>query len=177
VSVTLSPPIRVFALLGVLVAVGLGAFFFLLAGSGSETEATSPLTTPTRQTIQQPPTRPPATPARPPRTSVVPPSGFPAPVHRALRRNRVVVIAVYMPRASVDAYVRREARAAAIATRAGFVAISATSERLVGPLVAKTGVLPDPAVVVVRRPDVVVSTLSVADRETVTQAIAQARRR
>lgn len=173
---TLSPPIRVFALLGVLVAVGLGAFFFLLGSSASETEATSPLTTPTRQATQRPATPTPARPARRPRTTVVPPSGFPAPVHRALRRNRVVVVAVYMPGASVDAYVRSEARAAAAATGAGFVAVSATSERLVRPLVDKTGVLPAPAVLVVRRPDVVVTTLTVADRETVTQAVAKARR-
>ena len=99
------------------------------------------------------------------------------PVHQALRRNRVVVVVVYMPQASVDAVVRREARAAAIATGAGYVALRATSERLVRPLVAKTGVLPDPAVLVLRRPDVVVATLGVTDRETVAQVVAQARRR
>ena len=151
-----------------------------MSSAGGDT-GTSPTTlrTPVRDAKRVPTTRPdaPATPAPRPRAPVATPSGFPVPVHRALRRNRVVVVAVYMPRASVDSYVRGEARAAAIATGAGFVAISALSERLVRPLVAKTGVLPDPAIVVVRRPDVVVSTLSVTDRETVTQAIAQARRR
>ena len=42
---------------------------------------------------------------------------------------------------------------------------------------AKTGVLPDPAVLVIRRPGVVEATLGVTDRETVAQAVAQARAR
>lgn len=82
---------------------------------------------------------------------------------------------VYMPGGSVDAVVSAEARAAARASGAGFVRMSAVSERLVQPLVAKTGVLPSPAVVVVRRPDVVATTLSVTDRQTIAQAVAQAR--
>ena len=175
---TLSPPVRVFALLGVLVAVGLGIFVFFLGSAGSETTGTP---TPLARTTTQPNVAPrpakPATPTRAPQTTVGTPSGFPVPVHRALRRHRVVVVAVYMPGASVDAVVRREARAAASSTGVGFVAMSATSERLVRPLVAKTGVLPDPAVIVVKRPDVVVATLSVTDRATVAQAVAQARRR
>jgi hypothetical protein len=179
VSVTLSPPIRVFALVGVLAAIGAGLFLFVLGNSSTDsgTTATPTVAKPAEQTQTTTP-KPNATPkvTRKPQQPVVTPSGFPAPVHRALRRNRVVVVAVYVPQASVDAVVRSEARAAAIATRAGFVALSATSERLMRPLVAKTGVLPAPAVLVLRRPDVVVTTLSVTDRETVAQAVAQARR-
>ena len=178
-TATLSPPVRVFALLGVLVAVGLGAFVFVLGRAGSETvdAPVTPLTPPAAQPNATPaPAKPPTRP-RARQATVGTPSGFPVPVHRAMRRNRVVVVSVYMPGASVDALVRREARAAAISSGAGFVALSATSARLMGPLVAKTGVLPDPAVVVVKRPGVVVATLSVIDRATVAQAVAQARRR
>ncbi|MDH4340969.1 MAG: hypothetical protein OEW47_11485, partial [Thermoleophilia bacterium] len=107
---------------------------------------------------------------------VIPKSGFPAPVDRALRRRGVVVVAIYMPGAAVDAVVRAEARAAAVRSRVGYVAISALNERLVGSLVAKTGVLPDPAVLVIKRPGVVTATLSVTDRKTIAQAVAQARR-
>jgi hypothetical protein len=174
---TLSPPIRVFALVGVLAAAGLAAFFFVAGGSAGDTLAT-PTTTPTRTT--EPTTRP-AKPLTRPRangtqTPVQTRSGFPVPVDRALRRNPVVVVVVYMPRASVDAVVRREALAAARSTRVGFVALSALSGRLMQPLVAKTGVLPNPAVVVVRRQGVVTKTFSVTDRATVAQAVAQARR-
>jgi hypothetical protein len=87
----------------------------------------------------------------------------------------VVVVVVYTPGAAVDSVVRAEARAGARAARAGFVPLSALSARLVQPLVAKTGVLPSPAVVVVRRPDVVAAELGVTDSETVAQAVAQAR--
>ena len=176
-SVTLAPPIRMFALVGVLAAIGLAAFLFLLRPAGADTTsaAPTPITKPTKATTQ-PALRPVRTPRVTPRPAVLPASGFPVPIHRALRRNRVVVVAVYMPGASVDSVVRREARAGARTARAGYVAVSALSERLVRPLVAKTGVLPDPAVLVLRRPDVVVATLGVTDRQTVAQAVAQARR-
>lgn len=172
-SLTLSPPIRIFALLGVLSAAGLAAFLFLAARPQSEASSTpatrpAPQTKPTPQApTRQKPTRSAARPTK---------SGFPVPVDRALRHNRVVVLAVYMPGAYVDAVVRREARAAAISAGAGYVPISALSERLVRPVVAKTGVLPDPAVVIVKRPGLVTATLSVADRDTIAQAVVQAKR-
>lgn len=176
-SVTLTPPVRVFALVGVLAAVGLAAFLFLLRPTGDDTTAavTKPVTKPVKTTERVTPRTPPV-PRATPRPAVLPASGFPLPIHRALRRNHVVVVAVYMPGASVDSVVRREARAGARTARAGYVAVSALSERLVRPLVAKTGVLPDPSVLVLRRPGVVTATLGVTDRQTVAQAVAQARR-
>jgi hypothetical protein len=174
---TLSPPIRVFAFGGVLVAVGLAAFIFIIGRGGGDTATTDePLVTPTTATT--PSTATPVAPrtARQPRVAALPASGFPVPVHRALRRNRVVVVVVYTPGATVDSVVRAEARAGARASGAGLVQMSALSEQLVEPLVAKTGVLPSPAVVVVKRPGVVTAKLSVTDRETVAQAVAQARR-
>lgn len=76
----------------------------------------------------------------------------------------------------MDAIVRREARAAAQASHAGFVRINALNETAVAALVAKAGVLPDPAVLVVKRPGVVTTTFSVTDSGTIAQAVAQARR-
>jgi hypothetical protein len=175
---TLSPPVRVFAFAGGLIAVGLAVFLFLLRPGGDD--ATTALSKPAAPRSQvTTPSKPPATAApraTPARLTALPPSGFPLPIHRALRKHPVVVVAVYMPGASVDALVRREAKTGARTARAGYVAVSALSERLVRPLVAKTGVLPAPAVVVLRRPGVLTATLSVTDRETVAQAVAQARR-
>ena len=172
-SVTLSPPVRVFALLGALVVTGLAAFLLLL-GRGSEGATPAPpvhVTRPaTRPTSSQPAAKPVAR-HRP--VQLV--AGLPGPVAHALRYSRVVVVAVYVPGASVDALVRTEARAAARTSRAGYVGIGATSEIALQRLVAKTGVLPDPAVVVLRRPGVVAAKLGVADRETIAQAIVQAR--
>jgi hypothetical protein len=162
-------------LLGVLAAVALAAFLFIAARPQSEA-ATTPTTRPAPQTKPTPNAKPTkASPARPATRATK--SGFPVPVDRVLRNNRVVVVAVYLPGAHVDAVVRREARAAAIWARAGYVAMSAVSERLMRPLVAKTGVLPDPAVVIVKRPGVVTATLSVADRDTIAQAVVQAKKR
>jgi hypothetical protein len=185
-TVTPSPPVRIFAFVGVLAAVGLAAFLFLAGrGTGDVETSSAPLRTTTTQPTQRTqPTE--STPSKPtttttprahkPRPAAVPASGLPLPVHRALRRNKVVVVVVYTPNGVVDSVVRAEAKAGAKAARAGLVQVSALSERLVQPLVTKTGVLPNPAVVVLERPGVVVATLGVTDRATVAQAVALARR-
>ncbi len=172
-SVTLNPPTRVTALVGALVLTGLAAVVFFLgrAAIGGESAAVTatPITKPTPQR---------AAPSKQvaPRAKARVASGFPAKIDHALRYSRVVVVSVSMPGAAVDAVVRREARAGAKASRAAFVAMSATNERAVSGLVAKTGVLPSPAVVIVRRPGVVATTFSVTDAGTIAQAVAEARR-
>ena len=180
-SLTLNPPTRVAALVGALVLTGLAAVVLLVGRSALSGEATASVTpAPVATTPVAPVTSKPK-PAGAPRADVKPrprvSSGFPAKIDRALRYNRVVVVSVSMPGAAVDSIVRREARAGARAARAGFVAISATNERAVAGLVAKTGVLTAPAVVVVERPGVVATTFSVTDAGTVAQAVAQARAR
>ena len=179
-SLTLSPPIRVAALVGALLLTGLAAAVFLLGrgalgGEPAAVSTTAPAVKPStrvatspKSTVQRPSAARPAT-ARAA-------SGFPPQVDHAFRYRRVVVVSVSMPGAAVDAIVRREARSAARASRAGFVAVSATNERAVSALVAKTGLVPIPAVVVVKRPGVVMTTFSVTDAGTIAQAIAQARR-
>ena len=175
-SLTLHPPTRVAALVGALVLTGLAAIVFFL-GRGALGEAeTAPLTS---APVTKPTGAVQAAPAVTPRVKPKPrvTSGFPAKIDHALRYSRVVVVSVSMPGAAVDALVRREARNGAKASRAGFVAISATNERAVSGLVAKTGFIPAPAVVVVKRPGVVATTFSVTDAGTIAQAVAQARRR
>lgn len=176
-SVTLTPPVRVAALVAALVLAGLGAFVLLLGRGGAEDSAT-PAVAATRPTTQakadakRHATRA-ATRSRP-RSSTTP-SGFPRPIDHALRYRRVVVVTVYVPGAAVDAVVKREARAGAQRSKAAFVAIRASSEGALQRLIAKTGILPAPAVLVIRRPGVVTATLGVTDRETVAQAVVQAR--
>jgi hypothetical protein len=178
---TLSPPVRVFALVGALVLTGLGAFL-LLAGRGGTAETAAPATphivqpSSTSSTARTPTATSPAAKQQAPaaRKLELEP-GLPYAVAHALRYSRVVVIAVYVPGAQVDALVRKEAQAAAKSSRAGYVGVSASSEAALQRLVAKTGVLPDPAVIVMRRPGKVVATLGVSDRETIAQAVAQAR--
>ena len=175
-TTTISRPVQLFALIGVVGAMGFAAFTFLASPGDA---STTPL--PAAPAAERPasPTRPtpaPTPPAARRPSPTVTRSGFPVPVDRALRQRRVVVVAVYMPRASVDAVVRAEAQAAAASTGAAFVAVSAANEALMRPLVSKVGVFSDPAVLVVRRPGVVVAELGVTDRATVAQAVAQARK-
>ena len=189
-NATISQPVRVFALVGLLAATGLVAFFLL---TGRQADPAAAQATPAARAAETP-----AAPASTPRSTSAParkpaparsaqaapatraskptPSGLPLAIDRLFRGNRIVVVAVYLPGAAVDAHVRAEARAGAARAKAGFVAIAATSERLVGPLVAKTGVLPEPAVVVLRRPGTVVTTLGVADSGTIAQAVLHAKR-
>jgi hypothetical protein len=177
VSLTLSPPsVRVAALVGALVLTGLAAIVFLLGRGALSDEPSRPATSATKPVVRLAPKPKPAATTRA-QTAPRVPSGFPAKIDHALRYSRVVVVSVSVPGAPVDAIVRREARAGAAASRAGFVAISAANERAVSGLVAKTGVLPAPAVVIVKRPGVVATTFSVTDSGTIVQAVAQARRR
>ncbi|HUF01289.1 MAG TPA: hypothetical protein VMN35_02600 [Gaiellaceae bacterium] len=176
-STTLSPSIRIIAVVGILAAAGLGGAFLLLGRTAPGPEpagATAQVRTPASET----PASPATTVAPKPRVAGVETtrSGFPLLVDRALRRHRVAVVVVVMPGSAVDAFVRREARAGAASSRAGFVAVSAGNEGVLRPLVAKTGVLPSPAVFVVKRSGTVGTILSVVDRELVAQAVAQARR-
>jgi hypothetical protein len=176
VSLTLSPPTRIAALVGALVLTGFAAVVFLFGRGALGGESTVSTVTPAANPA--PPAAPTPKPAAAPHVRPKPrvESGFPAKIDHALRYSRVVVVSVSVPGAPVDRIVRNEARAAAKESRAGFVALSANNERAVAGLVAKAGVLPAPAVVVVKRPGVVVTTFSVTDSGTIAQAVAQARR-
>jgi hypothetical protein len=179
VSLTLHPPARVAALVGALVLTGLAAVVFMLGrgalGAESPPAKTTAPATPSKPTMHSAATSRPKAAAKPIKPAHVA-SGFPARIDHALQYSRVVVVSVSIPGAAVDRIVRSEARSGARASRAGFVAISALNERAVGGLVAKTGVLPDPAVVIVKRPGTVAATFSVADAGTIAQAVAEARR-
>ncbi len=179
VSLTLHPSARVAAFVGALVLTGLAAVVLMLGrgalgGESPPATTTAPATTSKPTTHSASTSRPKAA-AKPVKPAHVA-SGFPARIDHALRYSRVVVVSVSIPGAAVDRVVRSEARSAARASRAGFVAISVLNERAVAGLVAKTGVLPDPAVVIVKRPGTVAATFSVADAGTIAQAVAEARR-
>jgi hypothetical protein len=175
VTTTISPPVRVVAGLGVVVAAALGLWLYMLGRSADAETASPPPAHVAERTPAKPAQRPEPKQAAPRRQVQLAPTGFPSAVDRAFRKHHVVVVAVFLPGAHVDALVRREARAGAIASGVGFVDVSAANNAVASQLLSKTGVLPDPAVVVVKRPGVVVATLGVADRETVVQAVAQAK--
>jgi hypothetical protein len=101
-----------------------------------------------------------------------------SPLERALERNRVVVALFYAPDVAYDTIETREARAGALAARAGFLALDVTDNRAVGELATTYDVRDAPAILVFRRgPRVAVRLSGYADREAVAQAAQNARRK
>jgi hypothetical protein len=106
-----------------------------------------------------------------PKKVVGPPDQLPRAIRLALAADRVVVVALYDPRAKIDGTAMREARAGAKKAGSSFVPVDVRDNGDVDSLNAKYGVLQDPAVLVLRPPgSVVVRIDGFADRETVAQA-------
>jgi hypothetical protein len=200
----LSPPVRIFALVAALAAVG-GLLFTFTMGRGSATE-TAPLSpTPpvspnavaptakarvtakkaaakpstartTRSAPKRAATPKPATASKPaPKTPLAPPTGFPAQVDAALRDHEVVVVSLVVPGAHVDELAAAEARAGAQGAKVGYLALNVLNEQVARALLTKLGSLEDPTLLVLKRPDEVVLKLAgFVDRETVAQAAANA---
>lgn len=143
-------PIAVLAL----VVVGLAAFAFTGKQAKNEPAAASmPLPA---VTAEQP-----AEPDAAPKTAL----------EKALKKHPVVVVVLYAPDSSVDSLAAREARAGALAVRAGFVAVDVTNESALAELAQLFDVRQAPALLVVERgPTVVTQIAGYADRDTVAQA-------
>lgn len=133
-----SPAVRVFALAGLIAGLAIfGAFFVLGSGQAGDDVATSSL-------LSLRPAKPKAE-AEPKEKPLAGPNGLPIKVERELARRGWVVVALWDPKAKVDAFTRDEAQAGAKDAGAGFAAINVT-KREAGPLAQKLGVLRSPAV-------------------------------
>jgi hypothetical protein len=166
---------RVVLVLGLLAAVAFAAFMLgrgALGGSSDET-ATA---TPAPASHARPATKPATSPVRPakaapkPKPTIVLNPGLPANLARALRKERVVVAAVWAPAAG-DTHARAQAAAGAHQARAGFVTINVLAEKQARALEKLAGPVSDPSVLIVRRPGVVANRFDgFADAATVAQA-------
>jgi hypothetical protein len=128
-----------------------------------------------------------STPASTPQASVVPRSGrsvvrpqvpardrLPGAIQQALSAHRVVVVALFDPKATIDGTALREASAGAQLAGSTFVQVDVTKDD-VDSLNLRYGVIQDPAVLVLRPPgDLVVRFDGFADRDTVAQAATNA---
>lgn len=129
-------------------------------------------------------TAPVAVPAAPVRKPVEAPkgdpvdaNGLPLVLSQALAKNPVTVVALYDPQAAIDQLALAEARSGAGAAGAGFLALNIRTEPQVRPLAQLLGVLRSPTVLVYERPSTLFVRLDgFADRETVAQAAANAKR-
>jgi len=182
----ISLPVRIFAV--VIVLVGLAGMLAMRTMGPSDdpvavpvpvkTPAQTPAKAPAKQATQPAKSAArPATPAKakPPVNPVVPPSGFPVVVDKALRQHEVVVVSLVVPGARVDELAAAEAEAGAKLGGAGFLALNVLNEGVARSLFAKLDSVQDPSVLVVKRSgEVVVELTGFADRETVAQAAASA---
>ncbi|HEY7562529.1 MAG TPA: hypothetical protein VH650_10170 [Gaiellaceae bacterium] len=95
----------------------------------------------------------------------------------ALLTEPVVVVVFYTPDAVQDSLTVLEARAATLATRSGFIAVDVTREQQVQSLAVGYEVLESPSVLVFTRgPKLAARFDGFVDRETVAQAVENARR-
>ena len=184
----ISLPVRIFAVVIVLVGLA-GMLAMRTMGPSDEPVAVAvPVRTPAQAPAKAPaqkatqPAKAAASAARPVKAKpkpavnpVVPPSGFPVVVDKALRRHKVVVVSLVVPGARVDALAAAEAEAGAKLGGAGFLALNVLNEGVARSLLAKLDSLQDPSVLVVTRSGAVAVELAgFADRETVAQAAASA---
>lgn len=90
--------------------------------------------------------------------------------------SKVVVAVVYAPDADVDAVTLREARAGALAAKAGFVAIDGTRDSAIRVIASKLELRETPAILVFARSGGLSTRLDgFADRQTVAQAVQNAK--
>lgn len=178
----ISPPVRIFAIVIVLVGVA-GLLAMRTMGPSTEPVAIPvPVKAPAKAAVaaqsgkaaaSAPASKP--APAPKPVNPVIPPSGFPAAVDKALRQHEVVVVSLVVPGARVDELAAAEAQAGAKLGGAGYLALNVLNEDVARALLSKLDVIEDPSVLVLKRPGEVALELSgFVDRETVAQAAANA---
>jgi hypothetical protein len=168
VNLTVSPQIRIVAIVGLIAALGLGASMFMLGGHSSKTNTQSATTTAVRQ--HAPPAKPTTTPSRShvtkphtatkPRTTTKhatksarrhatkPPkfrgnpvyAQLPAALQWELAHHKVVVVSLYNPSSDTDAISVAEAHAGAVSAGAGFLLVNVLDNKVAGIL---TGLRPD----------------------------------
>ena len=191
-TLSVSPQMRLVALLGGVAALGLAAFMFLGHSSPGSTQAAltpaersamharskhEPRSTPAPKRVAPAPHKatPMPAPAKPARPAIAVLPGLPPDLASSLRRHELVVVSLYDPQARVDRISLAEASAGAAVAHAGFVPLNVLDQRQAGPLMTQLGVLPDPAVLVYRRPGKLVARFDgFADRDTVAQAVINA---
>jgi hypothetical protein len=196
VNLTLSPQIKILALVGLLAAVGLAASMFVLGGSTKKTStvavhtprrhATKPRTAVHTHAPAKHATKTPTV-SHPKAHKKAKPAGFhgnavyaqlPKALQWQLAHHNVVVVSFYNPSSNVDAISVAEAHAGATDAGAGFLLVSVLDNKVAGILTALLpggGLLPDPGVIVYRAPgDVALRLDGFADRASVAQAATNA---
>jgi hypothetical protein len=175
VTTTLSPPIRILGIVGILAAAALGLLLFMHSRSSHST-AVAPLVkggtlhSSTSTPVVHPTANRPAIHPATPKIILLP--GLPAPIAHALRYSKVVVVSLYAAGAAGDMAALDQARSGASSAHAGFAAVNVLNESLAKKGLDKfVGTASSPAVLIVRRPGKIVNQFSgYADSDLVAQA-------
>jgi hypothetical protein len=165
--------LRLVVLLGLVVVLAGGYFVVTRHKSTSPTTASS---TPARTTpaVTTPTKTTPVT--SKPHAHALNAHGLPLSVARALHKNSVVVVSLYLPSSDVDLTTSLEAQAGAAEMHAGFVRVNVLHQTSGTALLRKLGVVNTPVVLVIKRPANVLSEFKgLVDRDVVAQAVADAR--
>lgn len=161
---------RLIALVGVLLIALAGSALVLIPRAKEGV-----VSLPSKPTVTTP-THPGSHPTTPPPKVVTPTVDpqLPVALRVALARHAVVVVGTYDPEVRHDQVVLDEARAGAIAGRAGFVAVNLLDDKVAGLLTGKLAsgeLLPTPGVLIYRRPGKLVFRVDgYLDRAAITQA-------
>ena len=190
---TVSRPIKIFALVAVIAAAGGASMLALKPKQAaappvvvSKPAALTPkVATAPHRTATTAATAKPAAPAhRPakqtakqaPKAPAVAKNGLPTLIDQAFRSHRIVVVSVFDPQSATDAISYAEAKAGASDARVGFVGISLLDSPLSAALTSAMpggGLLPAPGVLIYRRPGTLVQRIDgFTDRDVVAQAAA-----
>jgi hypothetical protein len=170
---TLSTPVKVIALAGLALILGMGGVVLLL---GHKHPAKAPSQTPAPvQVIKVTPTTTHHV-SRPVKPKLRLDPSLPAAVHAKLVLSREVVAFVYTGASARDRAQLSEVRAGAHAARVPFVALDVSNEQVASSVFPWLSSSADPQTVVVRRPGKVSFQLAgLTDRQTVAQAALDAR--
>ena len=186
----ISPPVRIFAILIVLLGVA-GMLAMRTMGPSVDESAPIPLPvtkaaaatkSPAAKTAPEPAKAAAGAPKaaakpkpKPAVNPVVPPTGFPVAVDRALREHAVLVVSLVVPGARVDELAAAEAQAGAKLGGAGFLALNVLNEDVARALLSKLDLVEDPSLLVLKRSgEVALELTGFVDRQTVAQAAANA---
>jgi hypothetical protein len=194
-DLTISKPIKIFALVAVIAAVGGAAMLMMKPKSSAAPIVLDSNATPAATGATATPAAAPLTAAKPAGTRTAPPTsvapatkpvkaapspigknGLPLTIDAALHSHRIVVVSVFDPQSSTDAIAYAEAKAGAGEAGVGFVGVSLLDSTAAGALTTTFpggGLLPSPGILIYRRPGMLVERLDgFNDRDVVAQAAA-----
>ena len=182
-TMTVSRPVRIFALVALIAAFGGVASLMLHKKSNAAAPVVSqgkPSTASTTPASTTPNASAPARTATAPAAKTTAPAvaanGLPTQLDDALHSHKIVVVSVFDPQSSTDAISYAEAKAGAGEAGAGFVGVSVLDNVVASALTSVLpggGLLPEPGILVYRRPDTLVQLINgFADRDVVAQAAA-----